>query len=192
MSQALTPSTPLVLADLLPRRRVVDVALVVGVAALTGLCAQASFPVPGSPVPITLQTFAVLAGGAALGARRALAAFALYAVVGVLGVPWFSGQGSGWQFVSFGYILGFVLAGVAVGALAERGFARTPARTAVLMAVGTAIVYAAAIPWWMVYGDATLSTIWDLGIKNYLAGDALKALAAAGILPAATRLLPRA
>lgn len=192
MSQAFSPSAaPLVLADLLPRRRAVDVALVFGVAALTGLSAQLSFPIPGTPVPVSLQTFTVLAGGAALGARRSLAAFALYAVLGVAGVPWFAQHSSGWHLVSFGYILGFVLAGVAVGALAERGFAHTPLSTAVLMLAGTVLVYAVAVPWFMQYADVSFGYALDKGVRPFLAGDALKALAAAAVLPLAFRRLPR-
>ncbi|WP_030044389.1 biotin transporter BioY, partial [Streptomyces resistomycificus] len=71
-----------VLADLLPASRVRDVALVVGGAALTGLAAQIAVPVPGSPVPVTGQTFAALLVGTALGARRGFAALALYALAG--------------------------------------------------------------------------------------------------------------
>src|SRR5689334_10886477 len=87
--------TGTVLADLLPassaaRARVRDAALVLGGAALTGLAAQLSVPVPGSPVPVTGQTFAALLVGTALGARRGFAALALYAVAGVAGMPWFA------------------------------------------------------------------------------------------------------
>lgn len=116
---AVRPNT--VLADLLPASRVRDVALVAGGAVLTGLAAQLSVPVPGSPVPVTGQTFAALLVGTALGARRGFLALALYAVAGVAGVPWFAGGSSGASTASFGYILGMVLASALVGALARRG-----------------------------------------------------------------------
>ncbi|NED83326.1 biotin transporter BioY, partial [Streptomyces sp. SID11233] len=79
-----------VLADLLPASRTRDAVLVLGGAALTGLAAQIAIPVPGSPVPVTGQTFAALLVGTALGARRGFLALALYAVAGVIGMPWFS------------------------------------------------------------------------------------------------------
>ncbi|MFD8016016.1 biotin transporter BioY, partial [Streptomyces sp. NPDC059762] len=110
-----------VLADLLPSSRVRDVALVVGGAALTGLAAQLSVPVPGSPVPVSGQTFAALLVGTALGARRGFLSLALYAVVGMAGVPWFAQGSSGYAMPSFGYILGMLLAATVVGALARRG-----------------------------------------------------------------------
>jgi biotin transport system substrate-specific component len=96
-----------VLADLLPassasRARLRDVALVVGGAALTGLAAQLSVPVPGSPVPVTGQTFAALLVGTALGTRRGLASLGLYAVAGVAGLPGVAGGASGWAMPSIG------------------------------------------------------------------------------------------
>ena len=59
----LTPAQPRVLADLFSHTRVRDAALVLGAALLTAACAQISFPFPGSPVPVTGQTFAVLLTG---------------------------------------------------------------------------------------------------------------------------------
>ncbi|MYS56478.1 biotin transporter BioY, partial [Streptomyces sp. SID6013] len=79
-----------VLADLIPASRVRDVALVAGGAALTGVAAQIAVPVPGSPVPVTGQTFAALLVGTSLGAGRGLLSLALYALVGMAGVPWFA------------------------------------------------------------------------------------------------------
>lgn len=87
MSTAVVPArTGQVLADLIPASRVRDVALVVGGAALTGLAAQLAVPVPGSPVPVTGQTFAALLVGTSLGARRGVASLALYALVSLAGL----------------------------------------------------------------------------------------------------------
>lgn len=94
-SAAATTRPGAVLADLLPaatatRARVRDAALVAGGAALTGIAAQIAVPVPGSPVPVTGQTFAALLVGAGLGARRGFLALALYAAAGMAGMPWFA------------------------------------------------------------------------------------------------------
>lgn len=119
----------LVLADLIPRSkgtRLREAALVLGGAGLTGLAAQISVPVHGSPVPVTGQTFGVLLVGAALGARRGAASMALYLVAGFVGVPWFAGGTAGSIHLStLGYLVGFILAGALVGALAERGADRS-------------------------------------------------------------------
>ena len=94
---AAATARPRVLADLLPGALLRDVLLVIGAAALTGVAAQVSIPLPFTPVPITLQTFTVLLAGAALGPWRAGAAMLLYLVAGVAGVPWFADQGRGWR-----------------------------------------------------------------------------------------------
>lgn len=110
MSTAAAPArSGAVLADLLPAARhryAVDTALVVGGAALTGIAAQIAVPVPGSPVPVTGQTFAALLIGTALGARRGFLSLALYTLVGMAGMPWFSEGTSGPGGASFGYVLG--------------------------------------------------------------------------------------
>jgi len=84
-----------VLADLVPGALTRDVALVAGSAGFTGLMAQLSFHIPGTPVAVTGQTFAALLVGAALGPWRAAAGLALYLLAGMGGVPWFAGHGSG-------------------------------------------------------------------------------------------------
>ncbi len=190
------PAAPAVLADLLPasttaRARLRDVALVVGGAALTGLAAQISVPVPGSPVPVTGQTFAALLVGTALGARRGAASLGLYAVAGVAGLPWFADGASGWSMPSFGYILGMVVAAAMVGALARRGGDRTVLRTAGVMVIGSAVTYAVGVPYLAHAAHLSAADAVRLGLRPYLLGDALKALLAMAALPTAWRYLDR-
>ncbi|MES5821105.1 biotin transporter BioY [Streptomyces sp. RG80] len=192
MSTAVAPVRPgQVLADLLPASRVRDIALVVGGAALTGLAAQLSVPVPGSPVPVTGQTFAVLLVGMTLGAGRGFLSLALYAVAGVAGVPWFADGGSGAAAASFGYILGMILASTVVGALARRGADRSVWMTAGAMLLGEAIIYAVGVPYLAYSADLSLATAVDVGLTNYLIGDALKAAVVMGLLPTAWKLVKR-
>lgn len=181
---------PLVLADLLPGALTRDVALVVGSAIFVGLAAQLSVPVPGTPVPVTGQTFAVLLSGAALG-WRGLAGMALYLVAGAAGVPWFAGHSSGTGAPSFGYIVGFLLAAAVVGALARRGGDRTPLRTVGTMAIGTVLIYAIGLPWLMHSVHVGLTKGFALGVRPFLVGDAIKVVLAAGLLPAAWRTVDR-
>ncbi|MET9849498.1 biotin transporter BioY [Streptomyces ossamyceticus] len=191
MSTAVAPArTGQVLADLLPASRVRDIALVVGGAALTGLAAQIAVPVPGSPVPVTGQTFAALLVGTALGAGRGVASLALYALAGLLGVPWFANGTSGVG-VSFGYILGMILASAAVGALARRGADRSVLRMAGTMLVGEAIIYAVGVPYLAATADITLASAVAVGLTPFLIGDALKAALAMGALPTAWKLLDK-
>ncbi|GLW07522.1 biotin biosynthesis protein BioY [Microtetraspora sp. NBRC 13810] len=177
-----------VLTDLLPGAWARDVVLVAGAAGLTGLAAQASFPLPGTPVPMTLQTLAVLLSGAALGPTRAFLGMALYLVMGQIGLPWFAPSGGN---ATLGYIVGFVLAATVVGALAGRGGDRTPLRTLATIAGGTVLIYAVGVPWLMVATGADLGTAFQQGVVPFLIGDGLKVLIAAGLLPAAWKLVRR-
>jgi biotin transport system substrate-specific component len=182
---------PLVLADLVPGALVRDILLVMGGAALTGLMAQISIPVAGSPVPVTGQTFAALAVGAALGWQRGAASLALYLVAGMAGVPWYADGASGTSIPSLGYIIGFVLAAGVVGALASRGGDRAPLPTIATMVLGNVIIYAIGLPYLAWSLGIDLQTAFDIGMKNYLLGDGLKILLAAGCLPVAWRLMDR-
>jgi biotin transport system substrate-specific component len=179
-----------VLADLLPASRVRDIALVLGGAALTGLAAQLSVPVPGSPVPVTGQTFAALLVGTTLGASRGLFSLALYALLGLAGVPWFAGGASG-ATVTFGYILGMLLAATVVGALARRGADRSVLRMAGAMLLGEAIIYAVGVPYLAFSADMSFSAAVAAGLTPFLIGDALKAALAMGALPTAWKLVRR-
>lgn len=195
MSTAAAPvRTGAVLADLLPavrHRYAVDTALVLGGAALTGIAAQIAVPVPGSPVPVTGQTFAALLVGTALGARRGFLALAVYALVGMAGVPWFAGSSSGAGGASFGYVLGMLLAATVVGGLARRGGDRSVLRTAGTMVLGSAIIYAVGVPYLALSTGMSVSAAVAAGLTPFLLGDALKAALAMGALPASWKLIGR-
>ncbi|MFD9000343.1 biotin transporter BioY [Streptomyces sp. NPDC059582] len=180
-----------VLADLLPASRVRDIALVLGGAALTGLAAQLSVPVPGSPVPVTGQTFAALLVGTSLGAGRGFLALALYALAGVAGVPWFAEGTSGSAAPSFGYVIGMLLASTVVGALARRGADRSVLRTAGTMLLGEAIIYAVGVPYLALATGMSATAAIAAGLTPFLIGDALKAALAMGALPAAWKIAKR-
>ncbi|MER6102019.1 biotin transporter BioY [Streptomyces sp. NPDC001832] len=183
-----------VLADLLPAARhryAVDTALVLGGAALTGIAAQIAVPVPGSPVPVTGQTFAALLVGTTLGARRGFLSLAVYALIGMAGMPWFAGGSSGAGGASFGYVLGMMLAATVVGGLARRGGDRSVLRTAGTMVLGSAIIYAVGVPYLALSTGMSASAAIAVGLVPFLLGDALKAALAMGALPAAWKLVGR-
>jgi biotin transport system substrate-specific component len=191
MALAAQPRTldPRVLADVVPVAWVRNIVLVVGAAAFVAVCAQITFYLPWNPlVPLTLQTFAVVLSAGALGTWRAGAAMALYAVVGSLGAPIFMDGLSGFGGPAYGYIPGFIIAALVVGRIAESGATKTFWRSVGLMVIGNLIIYVVGTTWlkyslgvpW--FGP---ESAWAYGVKDFLVGDVLKILAAAGLLPLA-------
>ncbi len=187
----ISPGRREVLSDLVPATIVADATMIVAAAGLVGALAQVSFHLPGTPVPVTGQTFGVLLAGAALGWRRGSLAMALYVVAGVVGVPWFAGGAAGMVGAPFGYLLSYPLAGALVGALAARGGDRTPARTVATMLAGTAVVYALGVTWIALWLHLSPATALAEGMVPFLPGDALKLALAAAVLPGAWRLVGR-
>lgn len=183
-----------VLADVLPRSLVRNVALVLGAALLTAAASQVRIPLGFSPVPITGGTFAVLLTAAALGPARGAAGQAAYLALGAVGLPFFSGASAGPSYLvgpSGGYLFGFVVAAALVGACARRGWDRTPHGMAAAFALGSLVIYAFGVPWLAVVGGFSPAEALLRGLAPFLLGDALKAVAAAVALPVAWRLVDR-
>jgi biotin transport system substrate-specific component len=177
------------------RRAVVTITLIVGFALLTAATAQISIPLPGTPIPITGQTFGVLLTGAALGAGAGAASLALYAVLGAVGLPFYAGAGSGWEHLtgaSFGYFVGFIAAGWVVGWLAEHRRDRVVKTAIPAFIVGSLVIYAFGVGWlWLTVFD-DLGTAISKGMTPFLIGDATKALLAGLALPGAWWTVNRA
>jgi biotin transport system substrate-specific component len=185
---------PQVLADLVPRVRARDAALVLAAAALTAGCAQISFYLPGNPVPVTGQTFAVLLTGAALGANRGAAAMLLYILIGMVGLPVYADGKHGMDVItgaSGGYLVGFLAASWVVGRLAEQRMDRTPVRALPLFLLGSAIIYGIGVPWLAVSAGQPLNWALSNGFVDFIPGDLVKAFVAAGLLPIAWKLAGR-
>lgn len=191
-SQSLPAGRLAVLADLLPGALARDAGLVAAGCGLTAAAAQVQFVVPAlSPVPFTMQTFAVLLVGAALGPWRATAAMLAYLAAGLAGVPWFAGGASGYALASSGYLVGFVAAAALVGELARRGGDRRPWRAAGTMALGNLVVYAFGVPVLVAATGMAPALALRQGAGVFLIPDAIKIVLAAGLLPGAWALAGR-
>ena len=190
-------TAPRVLASPLRGSWLRDAALVVGATAFIALSAQVALPLPFTPVPLTGQTLAVLLTGAALGSSLGLAANSLYLALALAGLPVLAPTAEGTHITgsavlampSLGYVAGFLAASYAVGHLAERGFTRTPLRTAIAMVIGNAVIYVFGVAWLAHALDAGIRDAVAWGLTPFLIGDAVKVALAAGLLPAAWRLL---
>ncbi len=172
--------------------RIKQVALVlVGVLVLA---VAAKINVPMWPVPITMGTFAVLAIGAAYGARLGLVTILAYMIIGALGFDIFassSAEASGLTYMmggTGGYLVGYVLATLALGALAQRGWDRSVGWMALAMLIGTVLIYVPGLLWLgQLYGWDKPILQW--GLTPFLIGDALKLALAAVVLPTVWKMV---
>ena len=178
----------------LPRSKTTTVALMVTFALLTAAAAQFSIPIPGTPVPITGQTFAVLLSGAALGSWAGAGSQAIYWAMGAAGLPFYAEASGGWASATgatAGYLVGFIVAAWVVGFLAERGQDRRVWSAIPAFLAGNAVIYLFGVTWLLVGVDAisTMSEAIAAGFAPFVVGDVVKILAAGVLLPLAWRLV---
>jgi biotin transport system substrate-specific component len=163
-------------------------ALALGMACLVGLLAQVRFYVSWSPVPITGQTFAVLLAGVIMGRWWGGVSLAIYAGLGFAGVPWFSGWASGLG-ATGGYIIGFIIAVLFLGYFTDK-YIRSRSFFSMLglmLFANFVLIYIPGLIWlgaWLnlVGGtQTTIAAVVTMGALPFIAGDILKAVAAAAI-----------
>ncbi|WP_448592426.1 biotin transporter BioY [Thermoflexus hugenholtzii] len=179
------------------QQRLADAVLILGGSLLTALMARVEIPLPFTPVPITGQTFAVLLVGAALGSRRGALSMGVYLLEGALGLPVFAGGAAGLARLrgpTGGYLIGFIAAAFVTGWLAERGWDRRPATTALAMLAGNAVIYLFGLPWLARFVGGFLGPkgALALGLLPFVPGDLLKLLLATFAFPSAWLLVRRA
>ena len=191
-----TTDTYRTLLDVLWRDRTLlrNVALIIAGSLLLTLSAK--IKVPFYPVPMTMQTLAVMLIGFTFGWRMAGATVLFYLAQGALGLPVFAGtpeKGIGLAYMmgpTGGYLLGFVLAAVLCGWLAERGWDRSPLRLVAAMILANGVIYALGVAWLgSVVGWDKPVLAW--GMIPFLYGDLLKIVLGAGLLTAGWKLLER-
>jgi biotin transport system substrate-specific component len=176
--------------------------IVLAVAGSLLVAAAAQITVPMWPVPMTLQTLAVLGVGAAYGARLGGATLLLYAIEGAVGLPFFAGGKSGIADAkldyflpagSMGYVVGFILAALLVGKLVESGWASTFLKTVLATIAGAVVLYVPGLIWLAIWAaktqgmdaSAAMQAAIDWGLTPFLFGDAIKAVVAGLAVPAA-------
>lgn len=168
--------------------------VIVGIAFLA---VAAKIKVPMWPVPITMGTFAVLTMGAAYGARLGLVTILGYMIIGALGFDVFAGSSAEKFGLTYmmggtgGYLVGYVLAVLALGTLARAGWDRSMPKMAGAMLLGNALIYVPGLIWLgMLYGWDKPILQW--GLTPFILGDVIKLALAALVLPAAWKLVGRA
>ncbi|MGC2618357.1 MAG: biotin transporter BioY [Acidobacteriaceae bacterium] len=151
---------------------------------LVAICAHVAIPLGFTPVPVTLQTFAVLFLGLFLSPRIAASAMVLYLIEGMAGLPVFSSLGPVGFLHLFGPTGGYLLSYPAAAALAgylrrrigQGGF--TPSLLAAASASVLILISGAA--WFSILTHQSAATVFTLSVAPFLAGDILKVVAAAG------------
>ena len=168
------------------------ISLAVAAAALTGIAAQMRLPLPGTPVPVTGQVFAVLLCGALLGGGYGALSMAFYLGIGLAGMPWFSGSAGGAALlgVTGGYLIGFLPAALFIGLLVERipTSALRPLLLTLIMLGGVGIIYLCGAIQFAAFTGAGLQQTFSLAVAPFVPWDIMKALLA-GLTACA--LLPR-
>ena len=161
--------------------------------ALMALSAKMS--VPFYPVPVTMQSLAVLLIGAAFGSRLGTVAMVLYLVEGAFGLPVFAGtpaHGIGIAYMmgpTGGYLLGYVPAAAAVGFFAERGADRSMPRLLGAMALGHLILFATGYAW-LAHLIGTEAAVAG-GVTPFILGTIVKTLLGALLVPSVWSLMAR-
>lgn len=182
-------------ARFLPLQNTLAPTVVLAIAGSLFVAGAAQVTVPFWPVPMTLQSMAVLLVGGAYGARLGAATLVLYALEGAVGLPFFAG-GKGSIFdakldylfpaSSMGYVAGFVLAAALVGYLAQSGWINSFLRMVAATLIGAAVLYVPGLIWLAIWAAQTQgfdaataiqkSLAW--GLYPFLVGDAVKAVIA--------------
>lgn len=188
-------NAPAVLIDAIWSRRDASAAnmLRLAILAIAGtalMAVSAKVQVPMWPVPMTMQTFAVLVIAMSFGLRLGAATLLLYLAEGAVGLPVFA-SGAGLAYLvgpTGGYLVGFFVAAALVGWLAEKGWDRNVVQTVIAMALGTLVIFGLGVTWLAIFlGDADKAIA--SGLTPFLVGAAVKIALAAAVLPIAWHLL---
>jgi len=202
MSNSLALRNPVLVDRLGARNVAISAAYVVLSVALIAGAAQIQIPM--WPVPITGQTFAVLLVGASLGPIRAAIATSAYLLLAVAGLPILAAQADGSHTTglavltlpTLGYLVGFIVASVALGWFAKLAWDRKVLKAVVSFLVAEVIIYACGLPVLAAYLAANgipadAGTVLSLGFTPFIIGDLIKALLAGALLPLTWKLVNR-
>ena len=167
-----------------------DAFLVLAGTALIAICAKTQ--VPMWPVPMTMQTWAVLLIGAAYGWRLGGITVIAYLLEGIAGIPVFAGPEAGPAYMAGttgGYLVGFVVSAMLVGWLAERGWDRTLPRLVATLFLGSVVIFAVGVPWlaYLIGLEGALQH----GLVPFIPGMFLKLALAAAVLKAGWTVVHR-
>ena len=167
-----------------------NILLVLGGVAFLSIMSQVLIPLPYTPVPISLGTFGVTLMALLYGRKLGTATILSYVAAGSLGAPIFAGGKAGSLFSpTGGYILGYIVATIILGYLADRGVTKSYVKTILSLMLSSAII--------LTLGSLVLSLFvpgknaFVIGVLPFLPGDALKSTTTTLLLPTLWKFIPR-
>jgi biotin transport system substrate-specific component len=186
-------------ATVFPRSSALTQALfVVGGIGFIALLAQISIPVPGSPVPVTGQTLAVLLIGTTYGARLGFITFASYLLAGIAGAPIFAHSATSANHgiarltgATGGYLVGMLVASLLLGYLADRKADQKFTTSFPALLLGDVVIFAFGLTWLHASLDTTWAQTFKAGFTPFILGEALKIAITATSLPLVWRRISR-
>ena len=154
---------------------------VVGGIAFIAAMAQVSVPVPGSPVPVTGQTLAVLLVGTTYGARLGLTTFAAYLFAGIAGAPIFAPSATSANHgldrvmgATGGYLVGMLVASLVLGYLADRKADQKFLTSYSALLLGEVVIFGFGLTWLHNSLDLSWSATIAAGFTPFIIGEILK------------------
>jgi biotin transport system substrate-specific component len=186
-------------ATVFPRSSALTQALfVVGGIGFIALLAQISIPVPGSPVPVTGQTLAVLLIGTTYGARLGFITFASYLLAGIAGAPIFAHSATSANHgiarltgATGGYLVGMLVASLLLGYLADRKADQKFKTSFPALLLGDLVIFTFGLTWLHASLDMTWAQTFKAGFTPFILGEALKIAITATSLPLVWRRISR-
>jgi biotin transport system substrate-specific component len=186
-------------ATVFPRSTALTEALfVVGGIGFISLLAQISLPVPGSPVPVTGQTLAVLLIGTTYGARLGFITFASYLLAGIAGAPIFAPSATSANHgidrivgATGGYLVGMLVASLLLGYLADRKADQKFRTSFPALLLGDLVIFTFGLAWLHASLDMTWAATFKAGLTPFILGEALKIAITATSLPLVWRKISR-
>lgn len=161
---------------------------------LTIISAQVVIPLPFTPVPMTLQTFAILFGAAAIGPYKSTLAQFIYLLIAAIGFPVLASDKGGVEALfgaTAGYLFAFLVSSYVVGLVAKQLSTRKFINVFVGFFLGTFLIYFFGATWLAFYTGNDLAYGISKGVLPFVLGDIVKALLAASLLPVTWKLIKK-
>ncbi|CAB4334540.1 unannotated protein [freshwater metagenome] len=156
--------------------------------------AQIALPIPGSPVPVTGQTLAVLLIGSSYGASLGVMTFLTYILVGIAGAPVFANAGHGLARLTGatgGYLVGMLVASFVIGALAGRRWDQRIITSIPAMLLGNVIIFSFGLFWLHAFTDKSWTWTISAGFTPFIVGEVIKIAIAGTSLPLVWRFVQK-